>query len=57
MTRDDYSNPHSHSDHESLVVEDDQGNLEGQILIDALQSILIRRGLLTASEVAKEITS
>lgn len=46
---------HHHDDHESLVVEDDVGNLEGQIIIDALQSVLIARGLLTAPEVVKEI--
>jgi len=46
---------HSHDDHEALIVEDDVGNLEGQILIDALQSVLVARGLLTAPEVAKEI--
>ena len=34
-------------------MEDDAGNLEGQIIIDALQSVLIDRGLLTASEVLK----
>ena len=46
---------HSHEDHESLVVEDDIGNLEGQIIIDALQEVLVARGLLTAPEVLKEI--
>lgn len=46
---------HHHDDHESLVIEDDAGNLEGQIIIDALQSVLIARGLLTAPEVVKEI--
>ena len=46
---------HSHEDHESLVVEDDIGNLEGQIIIDALQDVLVARGLLTAPEVLKEI--
>lgn len=49
------SHDHAHDDHEALVVEDDAGNLEGQIVIDALQSVLIARGLLTAPEVAKEI--
>ena len=46
---------HSYEDHESLVVEDDIGNLEGQIIIDALQDVLVARGLLTAPEVLKEI--
>lgn len=50
-----HDHDHSHDEHEALVVEDDAGNLEGQIIIDALQSVLIARGLLTAPEVAKEI--
>ncbi|MEE2932102.1 MAG: nitrile hydratase subunit alpha [Pseudomonadota bacterium] len=41
--------------HEALVVEDDAGNLEGQIIIDALQEVLVAHGLLTAPEVLKEI--
>ena len=55
MQSDKHSHSHTHDDHEALVVEDDAGNLEGQIIIDALQSVLIARGLLTAPEVAKEI--
>lgn len=50
-----HTHNHTHDDHEALIVEDDAGNLEGQIIIDALQSVLIARGLLTAPEVAKEI--
>lgn len=50
-----HSHNHTHDEHDALVVEDDAGNLEGQIMIDALQSILIARGLLTAAEVSKEI--
>ncbi len=46
---------HAHHDHESLVVEDDAGNIEGQILIDALQDLLIARNLLTPAEVQREI--
>lgn len=46
---------HQHDEHEALVVEDEAGNLEGQIIIDALQSVLIGRGLLTAPEVVREI--
>jgi len=49
------SHDHTHDEHDALVVEDDAGNLEGQIMIDALQSVLIARGLLTAAEVSKEI--
>ena len=55
MSDHDHTHSHAHDDHEALVVEDDAGNLEGQIIIDALQSVLIARGLLTAPEVAKEI--
>ncbi|MEM8794710.1 MAG: nitrile hydratase subunit alpha [Pseudomonadota bacterium] len=46
---------HSHDDHEPLVVEDDAGNLEAKIIVDALQDVLIAKGLLTAPEVTKEI--
>lgn len=51
----DHDHDHHHGDHEALIVEDDAGNLEGQIIIDALQSVLVARGLLTAPEVVKEI--
>lgn len=46
---------HKHSEHEALVVEDDAGNLEAQIIIDALQDVLISKGLITAPEVTKQI--
>lgn len=46
---------HDHDDHESLVIEDDAGNMEAQIIIDALQDVLISKGLLTAPEVTTEI--
>ena len=55
MSGSDHKHDHFHEDHESLVVEDDAGNLEGQIIIDALQDVLVTRGLLTAPEVLKEI--
>ncbi len=55
MSSSDHKHDHFHEDHESLVVEDDAGNLEGQIKIDALQDVLVTRGLLTAPEVLKEI--
>ena len=55
MSSRDHKHDHLHEDHESLVVEDDAGNLEGQIIIDALQNVLVTRGLLTAPEVLKEI--
>lgn len=46
---------HTHDDHEAIVVEDDAGNLEAQIIIDALQDVLMANGLLTAPEVTKQI--
>ena len=55
MSSSDHKHDHFHEDHESLVVEDDAGNLEGQIIIDALQDVLVTRGILTAPEVLKEI--
>ena len=50
--------PHDHAhdeEHEPLVIEDDAGNLEGQIIIDALQEILVAKGLLTHPEVTAAI--
>jgi hypothetical protein len=47
---------HDHEEHESLVVEDDTGNIEAQIIIDALQEVLISKGLLTAPEVTQMIS-
>jgi len=55
MPSSDHIENHSHENHEALVVEDDAGNLEGQIIIDALQDVLVAHGLLTAPEVLKEI--
>jgi len=46
---------HTHHDHEALIVEDEAGNIEGQILIDALQDVLVARNLLTPAEVQREI--
>lgn len=46
---------HTHDDHEAIVVEDEAGNLEAQIIIDALQDVLMANGLLTAPEVTKQI--
>lgn len=50
----DHPHNQDHS-HDYLVVEDDAGNLEGQILVDALQEVLVAKGLLSNKEVAKEI--
>lgn len=49
--------PHDdpHHEHEALVIEDDAGNIEAQILIDALQDVLVAKGLLTAREVTAAI--
>jgi len=47
--------PHDHSEHEALIIEDDAGNLEAQIVVDALQKVLISKGLLTAREVTGAI--
>jgi hypothetical protein len=47
---------HSHEhEHDAIVVEDDIGNLLGQQMVDALQAILVRRGILSAGEVTLEI--
>ena len=48
---------HTHDEeHEALVIEDGAGNLEGQIIIDALQELLVAKGLLTHPEVTQAIT-
>jgi nitrile hydratase len=47
--------PHDHSEHEALVIEDEAGNIEAQIIVDALQDVLIGKGLLTALEVTAAI--
>ena len=46
---------HDHSPHPSLVIEDEAGNLEGQQLVDALQALLARKGILSNGEVTLEI--
>jgi hypothetical protein len=56
MTDHDHSHDHDHDhDHEPLVVEDEIGNIEGQILVDALQGLLVRQNLLAPGEVRREI--
>ena len=52
------AHPHAHDgshEHDSLVVEDEPGNLLGQQMVVALQALLIRRRILSAGEVALEI--
>lgn len=47
---------HDHHDHhEPLVVEDDAGNQEGQLRVDALLALLVRKRVLSAGEVMMEI--
>ena len=46
---------HQHGEHEALIIEDEAGNIEAQIIIDALQQVLIGKGLLTAHEVTAAI--
>ena len=51
----DHGHDGAHAPHPALVVEDEAGNLEGQIIIDALQNILVRKNLLAPEEVTQEI--
>ena len=46
---------HHHEEHEALVIEDEAGNIEAQIIVDALQEVLASKGLLTAQEVTAAI--
>ncbi len=46
---------HHHEEHEALVIEDEAGNIEAQIIVNALQEVLIGKGLLTAHEVTAAI--
>lgn len=46
---------HGHDAHEPLVVEDEAGNTEGQILVAALQALLVERNLIAPGEVRREI--
>jgi nitrile hydratase len=50
-----HDHEHHHDDHEPLVIEDERGNIEGQILIDALQNLLVRQNLIAPGEVRREI--
>lgn len=52
----DHDRDHTHGhEHDALVVEDDEGNLLGQQMVDALQAILVRKGVLSPGEVSLEI--
>ena len=46
---------HHHEEHEALVIEDEAGNIEAQIIVNALEKVLIGKGLLTAHEVTAAI--
>ena len=46
---------YDHDEHEALVIEDEAGNIEAQIIIDALQDLLVAKGLLTVPEVTQAI--
>ena len=54
-THDHDHGPHDH--HEPLVVEDDAGNEEGQLRVDALLALLVRKRIVSAGEVTLEIQS
>ena len=57
MGHDENRHDHDHDHHEPLVIENEDGNSEGQLLADALQAILARKGLISAGEVTLEIQS
>ena len=50
----DHGHDHTH-EHDALVVEDDEGNLLGQQMVDALQALLVLKGVLSPGEVSLEI--
>jgi Nitrile hydratase, alpha chain len=57
-----YPHEHGHEhghDHDhaqpALVKEDEAGNIEGQIIVDALQNLLVAKNLLAHEEVTQEI--
>lgn len=49
--------PHDNAsaDHEPLVIEDSEGNKAGEILVNALQKVLVEKSILTDPEVTNEI--
>lgn len=50
-----HDHDHGHAPHEPLVVEDEAGNIEGQIRVAALQALLVARNLVAPQEVRREI--
>lgn len=57
MTHDGHGHDHDHGHepHEPLVVEDEAGNIEGQIRVAALQALLVERNLVAPQEIRREI--
>ncbi|MFG1359451.1 nitrile hydratase subunit alpha [Xanthobacter pseudotagetidis] len=51
----DHGHDHGHEPHEPLVVEDEAGNIEGQIRVAALQALLVERNLVAPQEIRREI--
>jgi len=49
-----HSHEHDH-EHAPQAVEDGQSDVDGQQLVDALQAVLIKKGILSAGEVTLEI--
>jgi nitrile hydratase len=50
-----HGHDHDHDHHEPIVIEDDAGNIEGQIMVEALQNLLTRQMLIFPGEVRREI--
>lgn len=64
MMQDDHDHDHHEHDHgagahqhahASLVIEDEAGNAEAQIIVDALQNLLVSKNILGHEEVTQEI--
>jgi len=51
----DHEHDHHHDDHAALVVEDEAGNAEAEIIVNALLDLLVERNLLAREEVTHEI--
>lgn len=51
----DHHHDDGHDHHEPIVIEDQVGNIEGQIIIDALQNLLTKQLLIFPGEVRREI--
>lgn len=51
----DHGHDHHHDDHAALVVEDEAGNVEAEIIVNALLDLLVERNLLAREEVTQEI--